>query len=197
MPKLFIGKGQNNLTSMTYSKPVTLKKALYDIVSTSSLNEGIVGEKTVISNFITDLSSNKKLINKKVVGLVGYGSSAVAFETADGKVLKLTSGSHFPLNRPHEIFDVPLYASGKHGKTHFYLEEKLYQHSMPQYFVSTVKDMIVSTGYKASDFYSNDTHQIGIAKNGRVYLLDAECAKYKTLLHAAFDKAKKFIRKMI
>lgn len=196
-PQLFINKSKDDVISMEYSKPVTLKKALYDIISSPAINEGVVGEKDTIRLFLNDLSVDKKILNKKVVGLAGYGSSAAVFETADGKILKMTYGNHFPLNRPHEIFDVPVYASGRHGKTHFYVEEKLYQHCMPQYFVDTVRDMIVGAGYRPNDFFADDTHQIGLSKNGRLYLLDAECARYRSLLHAVVDKAKRFVLKRI
>ena len=99
------------------------------------------------------------------------------------------------MNRPVGVFDVPVYKKGHNGKTYYYIEEKLYRHNLPSYLVDTVKDMIKQSGYKTVDLYEGDMHQIGMARNGRVYLLDAECAQYKTIFHALFDKAKRALLK--
>lgn len=146
--------------------------------------------------FIKETSKNTELSSQKVVCLVGHGSTAAAYETPDGKILKLSIGNHFPMNRPHESFDVPLYAKGKIGKMHYYLEEKLYQHGLSKEFVEDVKQAIKQKGYKTFDFYDYDIQQIGISKDGKLYLLDPECAKYKTVFHAIFDKIKNRIRKL-
>ena len=124
------------------------------------------------------------------------GSSAITFETPDGKVIKITDGNHFPLNRPHAVFDVPVYKKGHKGKTYYYIEEKLYQHAMPVFWVDSVRDMIRDKGYRPFDLYEYDTHQIGISKNGKIYLLDPECARYKTIFHALFDKTKHLLKKI-
>lgn len=146
--------------------------------------------------FIKETSKNTELSSQKVCCLTGRGSTAAAFETPEGKILKLSIGNHFPMNRPHESFDVPLYAKGKVGKMHFYIEEKLYQHGLSQGFVDVVKQAIKQKGYKTFDFYDYDIQQIGISKDGKLYLLDPECAKYKTIFHAIFDKIKHVIKKL-
>ncbi len=195
--KLVYNSEMRYITGFEYRRPVKLKKALYDVISQKELKEGIVGEKVTIQRFLKDLQEKQvqKILERKVVSLRGYGSSAVAFETADGKIIKLTDGNHFPLNRPHAIFDVPVFKRGNSGSTYFYIEEKLYQHNMPLYWVETVKDMIKSDGYRAVDIYDCDTHQIGISQNGRVYLVDPECARYKTPVHAIVDKAQRALKK--
>ncbi len=193
-----LDKTNTGMLLITYSRPVTLKQALLDTIETKELECGLAGEKDIVSRFIKDLSRKKdtnKILKRKVTKLSGYGTSAMVFDTADGKVIKLTNGNHFPLNRPIEIFDVPVYLHGKSRKTHFYVEEKLFQHDMPVYWVNTVKDMIKSAGYKAYDFFDYDTHQIGISKNGRLYLLDPECARYKTVFNALFDKVLRLLKK--
>ena len=68
---------------------------------------------------------------------------------------------------------------------------------MPVYWVDTVKDMIKSDGYRAVDIYACDTHQIGVSKNGRVYLVDPESARYKTPVHAVVDKAQRALKSYI
>ncbi len=197
---LYRDSNRGNVLAMDYSRPVSLKQALCNVRDDKNINEGIIGDKNVINRFITDLQNSKqtqKILRRKVVKLAGYGSSAAVFETADGKIIKLTDGNHIPLNRPRAFFDVPVFKKGKSGKTHFYLEEKLYQHAMPAFWVDVVRDMIKQSDYKIFDLYEYDTHQIGISKEGKLYLLDAECAKYKTIFHALLDKAKRNILKRL
>ncbi len=162
----------------------------------TTLNQ-LKDEKPDIDIFIKAISYNNKLANTQIKGFVAKGSNALVFETSDGKILKLTTGNHFPLNRPQEDFDVPIYEKGKIGKIHYYLEEKLYQHGLSEPFVQEIKEKIKNKGYKTFDIYDGDTNQIGLSKDGKLYLLDPECAKYKTIFHAIFNKAKKFIFKKI
>lgn len=186
----------DSISGVEYKKPVKLKKALIDIAHEKALNEGIIGEKNTLQRFILDLSkAGDKILERKVVALKGFGSVAAAFETADGKILKLTDGNHFPMNRMPAGFDVPVYRKGHRGKTYYYLEEKLYQHNLSEDFVQIVKNAIKNSGFRPSDLYAGDVFQIGIAKNGKLYLADPECAKYKTIFHALVDKALKIIRK--
>ena len=126
---------------------------------------------------------------------VGRGSSAVVFETSDGNILKLTETNHFPLNRPVQSFDVPIYKHGKAGKIHYYVEEKLFQHGLSEGFVSIMKDMIKAAGLRPYDLLDGDVFQLGMSKEGKLYLLDPECAKYKTIFHAIFDKMKRLLTK--
>ena len=65
-------------------------------------------EQNILDAFISGVSENEELAATKVRGYLATGASSIVFETSDGDVLKLTRGNHFPLNRPHEIFDVPI-----------------------------------------------------------------------------------------
>lgn len=143
--------------------------------------------------FIKEISKNSEIAEKPVTKYLCKGSSAFVFDTPDGKILKLTLGNHFPMNRPAESFDVPVYEHIKSGKVHCYLEEKLYQHGLSDGFVEIVKENIRKKGYRTYDIYDGDINQIGISKDGKLYLLDPECAKYKTIFHALFGKIKKLI----
>ena len=67
---------------------------------------------------------------------------------------------------------------------------------MPVFWVDSVRDMIRDKGYRPFDLYEYDTHQIGISKNGQIYLLDPECARYKTVFHAMFDKTIRLMKKI-
>ena len=144
--------------------------------------------------FIKEVSKNDEVANKLVKKYLCKGSAALVFETPEGEILKLTLGNHFPLNRPVESFDVPVYEHKKSGKVHCYLEEKLYQHGLSDVFVDEVKNYIREKGYRTFDFYDGDINQIGLSKEGKLYLLDPECAKYKTIFHAIFDKIKQLLK---
>ena len=144
--------------------------------------------------FIKEVSKNDEVANKLVKKYLCKGSAALVFETPEGEILKLTLGNHFPLNRPVESFDVPVYEHKKSGKVHCYLEEKLYQHGLSDVFVDEVKNHIREKGYRTFDFYDGDINQIGLSKEGKLYLLDPECAKYKTIFHAIFDKIKQLLK---
>lgn len=178
----------SNINFKAFSDNISLIEALRKIRATDN-NENF-------DTFIKETSKNLELSSQKVRCLAGLGSTAAAFETQDGKILKLSIGNHFPMNRPHETFDVPVYAKGKIGKMHYYLEEKLFQHGLSQEFVYDVKQAIKQKGYKTFDFYDYDIQQIGISRDGKLYLLDPECAKYKTIFHAIFNKLKNRIRKL-
>ncbi len=176
-----------------YKKPIPLYKALVALHRTEQNNVPILSDDDV---FIHEVIKNHEISSVKVVKFVGKGSSAVVFETEDGNILKLTTGNHFPLNRPIEDFDTPIFKKGKIGKIRYYFEEKLYQHGLTNGFVDIVRDMIKQKGYKTYDLYDMDIQQIGISKEGKLYLLDPECAKYKTLFHALFDKCGRLFTKL-
>ena len=195
-PRVFTDETRGDVQSVEYNRPVTLKKALYDIKQSSQIDEGVASDKSIVQRFIDDLNLSGKILNKKIIKMLGSGSSAITFETPDGKVIKITDGNHFPLNRPHAVFDVPVYKKGHKGKTYYYIEEKLYQHAMPVFWVDSVRDMIRDKGYRPFDLYEYDTHQIGISKNGQIYLLDPECARYKTVFHAMFDKTIRLMKRI-
>lgn len=148
---------------------------------------------TSLDVFISNISKDKKLASFKVSSYVNRGSSAIVFETPEGDILKLSHGNHFPLNRPHASFDVPIKKQGKAGSIFYYIEEKMYQHGISEGFVQIVKDMIKKEGYRVYDMYDFDIHQIGISDKGQLYLLDPECAKYKTIFHAIYDKMKRLV----
>ena len=149
-------------------------------------------EEKINDVFIKGVSKNEELASMQVSKLIAEGSRTLVFETPTGDVLKLCDGNHFPLNRPQEKFDVPIFKKGKVGSLYYYLEEKLSQRNMSEGFVETVIDWIKEKGYKPYDI-KNNIAQVGISKDGKLYLLDPECAKYKTIFHAGYNKLKKTI----
>ncbi len=184
-----------NIYQNTNKKITFGNKNSYESNTLKSTLNNIKNKNSDIDVFIKAVSNNEKLSNIKIKNFLAQGSSAIVFETDDNKILKLTTGNHFPLNRPTEDFDVPIYEKGKIGKIHYYLEEKLYQHGLSEPFVQEIKERIKNKGYKSFDIYDGDINQIGLSKDGKLYLLDPECAKYKTIFHAIFDKIKNFILK--
>ena len=143
--------------------------------------------------FLKNIVKNEELASTPIIDLIGIGSTSIAFETENGDVLKLSEGNHFPIGRPQEDFDVPIYKKGKVGNVYYYFEEKLMQHDMPSYFVSIIKDRIKEKGYKCYDLGDNDLFQIGLSKTGKLYLIDPECARCKTLFHGLWNKVKSII----
>lgn len=181
--------------NLTHSSEYSESKRLDEALLYSRNNDSQSAyEYKLFDEFRYDVDCNDDLASTKVKRYITSGSSAVVFETEDGDVLKLTKGNHFPMNRPHESFDVPILKQGQIGNTRFYLEEKLSQHGLSEGFVQIMKDKIKSAGYRCSDLGDCDIHQIGMSKKGQLYLLDPECAKYKTIFHAIYDKAKRFLK---
>lgn len=76
----------------TYPRPITLRKALSKISKNGDEFANV---------FIEKVSSDSFLASQNVKSYLNRGSAAIVFETSDGQILKLTEGSHFPLNRPH------------------------------------------------------------------------------------------------
>lgn len=171
----------NNFQSMEYNRPIKLSRALKGLSGNSKYPNnkilGVISKKDIMQRFLKDLEGDS-ILDTKVVGLAGRGSVAAAFETEDGKILKITNGNHFLFNRPVEDFDVPIYKMGHKNKTYYYLEEKCTTSGLNENFVRIIMDKIKEKGYKTYDLDEFDVHQIGFARDGKLYLLDHECAIY-------------------
>lgn len=169
-----------------YNTPVPLIQVLRDLKAKEQHEHRM--QDSSLDVFIKNVAKDEVLSSNKVKKYVQKGSSAIAFETPDGDILKLSIGNHFPMSRPQENFDVPIKKQGRSGKVFYYLEEKLYQHGLSEGFVEVIREKIKENGYRPSDLDDYDIHQIGMSKDGKLYLLDPECARYKTIFHALFDK---------
>ena len=170
--------------SFYYKKPVTLKRALYDIFESSSMNGGIMAEKSKIKQFISDLK-DEKIGQRKINKIIGSGSSSIAFETPMGDVLKISHTNPFVNNRPIQDFDAEIFQKGKHKNSYYLLEEKLdkvhfIEDNNP---VLQVSEKIKEKGFKVYDLWNMETWQIGRSKNGQLKLLDHECAQFKSKFH--------------
>ncbi|MBQ8459597.1 hypothetical protein IJ541_05800 [bacterium] len=175
--------------TVEYKRPIRLDQAILERVYSQRQNNNCNG--ISFDTFFKNVIKDKNVASIMVKKYLGNGVAAIVFETANGDILKLTKGNHFPQGRPHENFDVPIFRQGNIGKIFYYLEEKLMQHDLNYGFVKQIKDMIRKCGYKPSDLGDFDIHQIGLSKDGKLYLIDPECAKYKTIFHALWAQIKR------
>lgn len=181
----------NGLSTVVFQKLLTPSQALFALAH--SKDENILNE-LFCSNHDTDsledmaveVNSDSYLRSLRVGKLIGMGMYSLVFETSDGKILKLTSENHFPNNRKPDIFDVPVYKKGRIGRTYYYLEEKLSQDDVTQEELIDFVKEIKAKGYKMRDYLihfdntedveSIRADQFGRGKNGKIYLLDPQCA---------------------
>ena len=111
----------------------------------------------------------------KFVRYLGAGNTAMAIENTDGKVLKLSFVNQFSFDRKPEKFDARVYEKGKtDDEYYYYIQEKCDITKITNNDIDKISKMIEDAGYTPFDM-SED--QIGTAKDGKVYLIDPECAK--------------------
>lgn len=186
----------NNLESIVFKEPLSIKETLYRLSTTK--NNYIRDEflrklhpLDVIKEIADSIEKCKNIKDIKIKSLKGMGFFALAFETEDGKILKITEQQHFPNNRKPADFDVPIYKSGQINKAkpfYYYLEEKLEQKSMSQeelkIFIESIKEKgFILRDYMARfsfDEFDNPNipikmEQFGKSAEGKIYLLDPGC----------------------
>ena len=184
--KLTFAKGKF-VTQILYNTPIPVQKALKNILTTKNwdIKNSFSDVTKMITNIITDLRLNSEIANTEVTALIGCGSYAIAFETKDEKVLKLSDKNHFPFNRKPANFDVPIFKMGKLGNygTHYYLEKKLSSENLEHTELEKFCEEITSQGYYLEDILNENciipdfkARQFGKDENGKLYLLDPGCA---------------------
>ena len=191
-----IKSGKNGFQQVEYKKPVTLKRALYDIFENKEINCGIMDEKQDVKQFLDDLKETK-IGKRKIKRVIGSGSSSIAFETPMGDILKISHSNPFIKNRPVQDFDAEIYKRGKHDTSYYILEEKLdkvdfMEDDNP---VADVVDKIEKKGFDVYDLWDVQTWQVGRSKDGELKLLDHECARYKSWFHRIKTVIKQFLGK--
>ena len=181
----------NRLKTVIFKKPLSPAKAILTIAHSSDkkISDALVYSLQPpyeLEEMAIDLNSCDNLENIRIRKLVGMGAFATAFETTDGKILKVTAGNHFPNRRKPAFFDLPIIKHGKTGRTYYYLEEKVTQDNLTQEelrkFVRKIKDR----GYTLRDYlvHYGDIEdestiridQFGKTKDGKIYLIDPGCA---------------------
>lgn len=182
-----------HLTNIKFKEPVTIAKALKTLYTTQNKE---VEEKMFWAYYTKDqlfemyaeINSAKELENIKVKNMTGMGVFALAFETTDGDVIKVSKGNHFPYNRKPDFFDLPIKASGTKGRTYYYVEEKVSQNDITDEEIEQLINEIENAGYRMEDYllihqradnkygHPFKKNQFGRAKDGKVYLIDPGCA---------------------
>ena len=185
-------KKYNLLQSIEFKKPITISNALATIANSndSILADNLIKRMHTIEtlNELSQILQTKEIGKTKVKSLIGIGAFALAFETENGQILKITDTEHFPNGRKPAKFDLPIIQSGKLSKFppyHYYLEEKVTQNDLTQEELRTIVKEIKSLGYRMKDYlihYDTEGYEIikkdqfGRAKNGKIYLIDPGCA---------------------
>ncbi len=193
------GYGGYRINSIKFDTPMPLGKAINEICSneamTESLSEYRYFSNKILKQIKKDLSGNNNIKDTPVTGMIDFGQTAMVFETTDGDVLKITSREHF-LGRKPQDFDIPIKSHSKLSPKsfcHYYLEEKVSK-NFSHDEADNLKNTITNKGYKIIDFrYA----QIGKTKDGKMVLLDPECARKNNiwgLLVQKFSKIKSYLK---
>ncbi len=180
------------LKSIEFKEPIEVSKAFLEIAHTNEdlIKYNLLRYTHTIESIkeIGEILSNQEIGKTKVKSLIGIGAFALAFETENGQVLKITDIEHFQNGRKPAKFDLPIIKSGRLAKYppyHYYLEEKVTQNDITQEELKALVKEIKNLGYKMKDYlvhFSTDdeelikVEQFGRAKNGKIYLIDPGCA---------------------
>lgn len=160
-----------------FSRPKNLKDALKAIKYVNEkykLSEyGVATYDYTYKNY--ERAFAKKFDNMKFIRYLGSGNTAMALENTEGKVLKLSARNQFGFDRKPEKFDARVYENGTtEDGYYYYIQEKCDRSRIKQEHIDKISQMIEDSGYNPFDM-SED--QIGIAGDGKVYLIDPECAR--------------------
>lgn len=189
--------------SFTAQKPDEFVKSGLRVICNYGRSDGVAAKKPMpVCDFINEMRNmsmfgemqddleiyanelaKSPLQEFKIKQLIGYGSSALALETTNNRVLKLSRENHFPMNRPVEDFDARVFDRGKVGKMHYYLAEKCTPCESGMGYADIMSDIIEEKGYRAWDIGTWDDFQVGFNSKCELKLLDPECARYKTPFH--------------
>lgn len=192
------------LKSIKFGKPIDVSDAFLKIASSD--NQLLIYNMFRKSHTLQQIENlgnflaTKSIGKIKVTSLAGYGAFAFAFETTDGKILKITDIEHFPNGRKPAKFDLPIIESGRLNKYppyHYYIEEKVSQENMSQSELKQLIKEIKAMGYRMKDYlmhydetFETDikTEQFGRAKDGKIYLIDPGCAIETDLVYNSQKK---------
>lgn len=188
------GYGEYRINSIKFDTPLPLDKAINEICSNKSMVESLsdyryFSNKT-LKQIKKDLTKNDKIKDIQVTGMIDFGQTAMVFETTEGDVLKITNREHF-LGRKPQDFDIPIKSHAKLSPKsfcHYYLEEKV-SNIFSNNEAEDLKQEIKNKGYKVVDFRNV---QIGKTKDGKMVLIDPECARKNNILGFFVQKFSKF-----
>lgn len=166
-----------NFADLEFEKPLSLSEALKCVKEAQDeyklCNYGLAQYGYVYNTF--DEAFSHKFKDMKFKRFLGAGNTAMAFENADGKVLKLSDKNQFVFREGPEDFDAKIYSKGSIKRIYFYyLQEKCSQEGITPRHVEQMEKMIAKKGYEPFDM---SEMQLGFDKNGKLCLLDPECAR--------------------
>lgn len=201
MPDIVVSDTKQNIKydnefikSVEFSEPNRLDSAIFILKNNPKISDEIyLLNGRVFKNLVLlgkEISKNSELVDIKVKSLIGMGKNALVFETEDGKALKFSRENQFYNNREIQDFDIPVEKSGKvlpDGKFYYYLEEKATQGDIKKAEIKELLKQVKQLGYRLIDYRDEDLYcgkinflQFGRGKDGKVYLLDHECAVPKS-----------------
>lgn len=185
------------LQSLVFNKPVVITQALMEMINSKNdfVNRQLelrFHTKDNLIEMLDAIQKNEMVKNVKVKSLLGFGAYSLAFETKKGEVLKISEINQFYDNRKIDWFDVPIRDSGclSKNKFYYYFEEKLEQTNLEKEDLKQFILEIIDSGYVISDFLRGESRdafgrpieqfkfeQFGRDKKGKLYLVDAGCAR--------------------
>jgi len=182
---------------LRFKKPLTLAQALDTVQNADDkyhlCNYGVVKSGFTLNEFKESFEMRFK--NMKFTGFLGSGYSALALENQDGNIVKLCTDDHFAMRNKTEDFDAQVLRKGTIKKQYFYYIQKKYsKKGVTQHDVDLMEKKILSKGYIANDLYEG---QIGKDKDGKIYLIDPECAVDPAKKAEINEKTESFIQECI
>ena len=164
------------LDELIFDKPVNLHKAFQLVRNAQDKYNICYGGKKANErlNRLEESEFINKFKGKKFTKFVGAGSKISAFELENGNVLKLSEKPHFALRDNVEDFDAPILESGNYdGKYFYYIQKRCDKSNITLKDVENFEKIIKSYGYNVTDM---GLGQIGRGEDGKLYLIDYECA---------------------
>ena len=187
----------NSFEELRFKKPLTLAQALDTVQNADDkyhlCRYGVVKSGFTLNEFKESFEMRFK--NMKFTGFLGSGYSALALENQDGNIVKLCTDDHFAMRNKTEDFDAQVLKKGTIKKQYFYYIQKKYsKKGITQKDVDLMEKKILSKGYIANDLYEG---QIGKDKDGKIYLIDPECAVDPAKKAEINEKTESFIQECI
>lgn len=166
------------LSEFEFNKALSLQDAL-EQVKKAQHNYNICGYGLARNDSKLDSLANAfdlRLKKMKFTKFLGAGGTALALENQDGNVVKLCFEDQFKMRQGSEEFDAPVYRKGNIYKRYFYyVQEKCSKEGIAQKHVDQMEKRIIDKGYIVTDLFED---QIGFGKDGKIYLLDPQCAHH-------------------
>lgn len=193
------------IKSFIFSKILKLPEAIENLLSDKKIINEFSYYKSyprkILNSIRTDAEQNPKLKDLQIKSLIDYGKHAFVFELSDSTILKITRGDHF-LGRRQESFDLPIknIIKGRNNLNYYYFEEKCKEEELSSKEILKVIEEIKSKGYRPVDGLSIKSlrkDQFGRSSDGKIYLIDPECAESGNFIKRYYQKIKRMLLFML